>query len=337
MSGTSEWPAYAELPTLGEEREPHAWPVFGEDDERGTINFLTDAARRRAATLVRDGRTIDLDYPLDAFEPFPSGTRPPTAHHMFQNNPYHFDDWLDSFYLQSSTQIDGLRHIGYPGHGFYGGTTADQLTSESDRLGISHWARTGIVGRGVLLDVERELRAQGRPIDQTQQEGTYITVADLEATARAQGVGFEDGDVLLIRTGWAEYCRTQMGEAERAAFKHDIRCPGLMQSREVVAWLWDHHFALVAADNLGVEAAPNHPDSDFFLAGQEVPVKGVDHNGSIHRPLIALLGFALGEMWALDELAEDCRADGRYDFLLTAKPLGIRGGVGSPANALAIK
>ena len=39
----------------------------------------------------------------------------------------------------------------------------------------------------------------------------------------------------------------------------------------------------------------------------------------------------------LDELAADCAADGRYEFLLTAKPLNLTGGVGSPPNAIAIK
>ncbi|MBX6751563.1 MAG: cyclase family protein, partial [Micromonosporaceae bacterium] len=47
--------------------------------------------------------------------------------------------------------------------------------------------------------------------------------------------------------------------------------------------------------------------------------------------------FALGEMWALHELADDCAADGVYEFMVTAKPLNLVGGVGSTANAMAIK
>ncbi len=43
------------------------------------------------------------------------------------------------------------------------------------------------------------------------------------------------------------------------------------------------------------------------------------------------------ELTGLDELAAACAADGRYGFLLTAKPLNLIGGVGSPANALAVK
>jgi hypothetical protein len=57
----------------------------------------------------------------------------------------------------------------------------------------------------------------------------------------------------------------------------------------------------------------------------------------LHGHLIALLGMPIGELWALDALAADCAADGRYTGLLTAAPLNIRGGVGSPADALALR
>ena len=57
----------------------------------------------------------------------------------------------------------------------------------------------------------------------------------------------------------------------------------------------------------------------------------------LHRPLIALLGMALGELWRLDELAAACAADGVWEFFVTCKPLHLIGGVGSPPNAIAIK
>lgn len=335
MTQNSRWPTYAELV---ESADPpgSAWHVFGPDDELGTINFITDEVRRRAAGLIRTGRMFNLDYSVSAFEPYPTGTRPVSRHQLFSNNPHHFDDWLDSFYLQSTTQIDSLRHIAHPGIGFYNGHQRSEITPDSPTLGIQRWAEIGgIVGRGILLDVERHLASAGRPIDQA--ATTYITVGDLEATAAAHGVRFEDGDILLLRTGWAEYCRTGMDAAAREAFKHDIKLPGLDCTRDMVAWLWDHHFSLVAADNLGVEAFPYTPGNDLALPDQPRPEKGIDHNGSLHRPLIPLLGLALGEMWALDELAADCAADGVYEFFLSAKPLNVIGGVGSTANAVAIK
>jgi hypothetical protein len=86
--------------------------------------------------------------------------------------------------------------------------------------------------------------------------------------------------------------------------------------------LWDMHIAALAADNPAVEVWP--PSS-------------LDEAGFAHLALLPLLGLPLGELWDLDGLADDCAADGVYVCLLTAAPLNVYGGVGSPANALAIK
>jgi kynurenine formamidase len=146
------------------------------------------------------------------------------------------------------------------------------------------------------------------------------------------------GDIVLVRTGWAGHY-TGLTEAERAEYNRVRKCAGLAQEEATVRWLWDHQVAVIAADNLGVEASPRNQDvdSDFELPGQEVPAKGVDHNGMLHRPLIPLLGMPMGELWALDELAADCATDGVYEFLLVCKPLTVPGGAGSPPNATVVK
>jgi hypothetical protein len=53
--------------------------------------------------------------------------------------------------------------------------------------------------------------------------------------------------------------------------------------------------------------------------------------------MIAMLGLALGELWNLEDLAADSAATGNYYAFITVKPLNLVGGVGSPANALAIR
>jgi hypothetical protein len=45
----------------------------------------------------------------------------------------------------------------------------------------------------------------------------------------------------------------------------------------------------------------------------------------------------LGQLSDLDDLAADCARDGEYACLFVAKPSNVPGGVGSPANALALK
>jgi len=240
---------------------------------------------------------------------------------------------VDSFYMQSSSQIDSLRHVGHPEHGFYGGRAKEDVTEDGDVLGIQNFAQAGIVGRGVLLDVDRYVAAQGRPLRLN--DPTAFGPDLLDAVADAQGIRLEDGDLLLIRTGWAGRY-TALTTQERIALNSARSTPGLAQTEEVVRWLWDHRVAMVAADNTGVERSPAQ-DSDFVVDGLPKPQRGPEHNGMIHRPLIGLLGMVLGELWALDELAADCAADGRYEFMLTASPLNLIGGAGSPSNAIAIK
>ena len=44
---------------------------------------------------------------------------------------------------------------------------------------------------------------------------------------------------------------------------------------------------------------------------------------------------AMGELFYLDDLAEDCAADRIYEVFFVAVPLDLPGGIGSPANAVA--
>jgi len=314
-----------------------SWGVFGAGDQLGTINRLTPERVAAAAQLIRTGRRFGLDYAMDAFEPYPTGTRRPLEHHVFSNNEFHRDDWVDSFYLQSSSQLDALRHIGHPVHGFYGGLSPADNSADSTALGIHSYAEAGIAGRGVLLDVPRYFEREGLDFDGSPyatERTIPVDAAMLDEVAHSQGVEFRGGDLLLLRTGWAGHYLAKTPD-ERAATPWRVS-PGLAQKENVLRWLWEREIALVAADNLAVEADPVI-DSDFRTPGETPPERGVDHSGMLHRPLIALLGMAVGELWRLDDLAADCASDGVYEFFLTAKPLNLRGGVGSPPNALAIK
>ncbi|GAA5166010.1 cyclase family protein [Amycolatopsis dongchuanensis] len=324
-------PRYEQLRTRTDAPPGSSWHVFGQDDQLGTLNFLTPETARAAAALVKRGRVFNLDYPLNTFVPSLAGTRPPTEHHIFSNNPNHRDDWLDSFYLQSTSQVDGLRHIRHPRHGFYGGVADSEIDVGTPALGIQLLAEKGLVGRGILLDAVRYFDHLGEPLAPDAPRG--ITPSELDSMAEHFGVVVRPGDILLLRTGFAEHWLASTPE-RRAARSGS---PGLHQSEEMLAWLWDHRISLAAADNGGLEAFPVDPGSGWVDPDEPPPPRGPSHNGMMHRPLIALLGLVIGELWKLDELAEDCAADGAYEFLLTAKPLNLVGGVGSPPNALAVK
>ncbi|TXN29995.1 cyclase family protein [Lacisediminihabitans profunda] len=325
------WPTFDEL----DDATPPgtSWAAFGATSGRGTVNFITPREVAAAAALVKRGVPIGLDYRINRFDPFPSGLRGAAQHHVFQNNPLHRDDYLDSFYLQSTSQIDALRHIGHPETGFYLGLSPEQNDAHPELLGIHNWGESGIVGRGILLDAARWAAELGRPLDV--EASVSLSVADLEAIAAWEGVSVKPGDILILRTGWAEHYLS-LDEDARAEFNRRNASPGLAQKREMLCWLWNNRIAMVAADNPGVESDPV-VDSDFVLPDQPPPHRGFNHNGMLHRPLIAQLGMAVGEYWKLDELSTDCATDGVYEFLLTVKPLNLVGGAGSPPNAIAIK
>ena len=57
----------------------------------------------------------------------------------------------------------------------------------------------------------------------------------------------------------------------------------------------------------------------------------------LHIILMVHAGLLIGEIFDLEALADDCAADGQYEFLFSAPPLPITGGVGSPVNPMAIK
>lgn len=311
-------PRFADLPFVEGTEERHAWDVWGRDDELGSLNRIGPEQVLAATRLVREGRIIPLSLRLDEPDPGLFEDREPYVHTVERMNVGR-DDKVDNFYLQYSTQWDGLRHIKFREHGYWGGRSEEQLDS-SDDLGIDRFSRRGPIGRGVLLDVARHQERVGAPL--VGDQSFDITGPLLDEVARTQGVEFRPGDVLVLRTGWLEWYRAQSRErrlAQRGTMNRSMMMPGLDGSRDTAEWLWDNGITGVAADNLAVEVLP------------------VDRvKGFQHRRLIPLLGMVVGELFHLPELSEHCAASGRYEFLLTSGALPVPRGVGSPANAYAI-
>jgi kynurenine formamidase len=314
-------PSYAELPIDASRPPGSAWGVFGDDDEAGTINLLTPERVLRGISLVKDGAVFSLNWELDRPDPPILGRG--ALHHTVIDLDPGTDDRYDGFYPQVSSQWDALCHMAHPEHGFYNGRTREQITGERGSVnGIDHWARSGIVGRFVLADVERWRREQGDPIRQDAKD--EITVDQIDATLASQGVELETGDILLLRTGWIGWYESVSQEVRRSLSAMPVPgmpSPGLSAAPETDPWLWDRHLAVIACDCPALEALPYQESVEGFL----------------HWRMIPLLGLAVGEMFVLDALAEHCARDGRYDGLFTAAPLNKPGGSGSTANALAIK
>ncbi|MSQ73083.1 MAG: cyclase family protein [Betaproteobacteria bacterium] len=332
----SKIPDYAELLKRTDRPAGSSWGVFGDDDELGMLNFLTPERIVAASSCIRRGATFNLDCTLDAFRTPVIPLRKLVRHRIFGNSVHQRDDYLDGFYLQSATQVDGLRHFRHPVHGFYNGTPDDRIAEGTPWLGMNRFAERAIAGRGVLIDVERHLAKRGERMDY--RSAHAISGALVDEIAKAQGVEFRPGDILLLRTGWMKVYFEEFSEDERATFpKTEMRSPGLAQSHDTLAWIWDHQFGACASDNFALECHPATAGSTFGAELRATPGVLPRHVGLMHPFMIAMLGLMVGELWSLDALAEDCARDGVWECFVTVKPLNLVGGVGSPANALAIK
>ncbi len=313
--GPDGLPLFAELPIKPGYPPGAAWDVFGDGDQVGTLNLLTPERIAAAARLVRKGAVFNLDLPLELPHP-PFYGRHVLRHEIVAGEPWR-DTVLHNFNTQTSSQIDGLRHYTDVEWGAYGGHRPEELRESSGPLGMERWARRGIAGRGVLVDVARHAEAIGRPLDPDAHD--VIPIALVEETLAAQRTELRAGDILLLRTGWMAMYLAADG-AKREALARDHSTPGLDHDRSVAAWLWDHRVAAVFGDNLAVEAVPHPLEGD-----------------SLHRFMLSLLGMPIGELLDFEALAADCAADGVYECFLTSSPLYVTGGVATPPNALALK
>ena len=300
------------------------WGRWGPDDEIGTLNYIMPETIARAARLVTAGKVWALGVPLgrqgpqsgtrQRFNPIHTmfrdgGDRPKDAAGVVEMQGYGgSNDWI-VMPLQCVTQWDSLAHVFDSGQ-MYNGYSADLVTSSGAARNSIDKTKDKIVGRGVLLDVARYKKVEFL------QPGYAITAEDLEACAAAEHVEVRSGDILLVRTG---HMSKYLKKGSWDYFDLD-ESPGV--SVFTASWLHARQIAAIASDNYAVEVRPS-----------ELP----PFRSPFHIAAIPNMGLTLGEIFYLDELAADCAADGRWEFLLVAPPLPVTRGVGTPINPYALK
>ncbi len=315
-------PAYDNLPLNAGESVRTAWGVWGKDDTLGALNLLTEERIRAAAKTVRRGATFPLNWKLDLPNP-PVFGRAKLRHTILDLGGGGYDDIYDNWNPQSGSQYDGFIHVGGP-KGFYNG-------QPMEKHGMHTWAKKGIAGRAVLMDAGRWRASVGRPLagDKTDP----IDLKDVKAMLAAQKVSLKPSDIVLLRTGWTGWYET-LTQEQRVAVSLETAHAGFLASSELVKFFWDSHVSIIGTDLPAVEAwpaptvrGPNHPLKKG-LPGEDI--------NAFHF-VVSNLGIPLGEMWALEALAEDCAKDGVYEGLFTSAPLNMEKGVSSPPNAMVIK
>jgi kynurenine formamidase len=272
------------------------------------------AAHAQADLLraLQSAKIVELNFVWDARSPL-LGFNPPFAAALV-NTHKQTNGWIpqiafaaDMMYFSGqhgAPTIDALGHISHDGK-LFGGLVAEQNEGPGGllALGIETYPANKLVNRGVLLDVARHKGMDALA------PGYEITAADLEATAKAQGVEVRAGDSVLIRTGFGKFF------GDKAKYMGLRPGPG----ESACNWLASKKVFLSGADQLTYEVYPEK--------GTIFPC---------HRILIADSGIYIVENMNLEELGQVLAARRSYEFALVLNPPRLRGMTGAAVNAFAI-
>ena len=289
-------------------KEVSNWGRWGADDERGAVNLITPAKRVQAAGLVKEGRSVSLARNVEKKEAADNSS--PFQHAMLSTGKGAGTQWATdrftvSYHGIAHTHMDSLCHLVHEGKLFNGYAQSQITDAGAGKLSVHHF-KEGIFTRGILMDIPR-LRGL-----KYLEPGTPIYPEDLTAWENRAGVKVGPGDVVFIRTGkWAR-------RDEKGAW--DIGKEGLAGLHVSCAkWLRERDVAM-----LGSDAA-----SDVMPSR----VPGVPQ--PIHILTLNAMGMPIFDNCDLEQLGKVAEQFKRWEFLVTAAPIPVEGGTGSPLNPIA--
>jgi len=292
------------------------WGRWGPDDQLGTLNYITPEKVAAAAGLVRSGRRASMAIPINKV----AGPDNPNPANHFVTQGHDIDigsnglrfglDYLGmACHGDCHTHVDALCHISYKGLTYNGKPALDVLTTKgATTLDIANYG-TGLVGRGVLLDLPRFRGVKW--LD----PGEAVTRAELQACEQAQGVRLGEGDIFVYRTG---HHRRRL---ELGAWDNSLEGEGKAGLHvDTVPWMHERRIAAFLPDGDG-EAVPSSVDGMIY---------------PIHPLQIAAMGMLAADSLQLEDVARGCEEEGRWEFMVVGLPLRLPGGTGSPWNPIAI-
>ncbi|MFF0449741.1 cyclase family protein [Streptomyces sp. NPDC004609] len=291
------------------------WGRWGEADEIGTLNLITDEVVRKAAATVRTGRRLPLALPLqqDGVQTGlipgrvnPLHTMVQINHEMFGPGTVATSDDAVTMGLQAATHWDALTHVSHGGR-IYNGRPAGTVTAHAGARFSGIDKVPYLVSRGVLLDV-----ARAKGLDRLD-PAHAVTPEDLDEAAEFGGVTVGAGDIVLVRTGQAQVLL--------GGDKHGYGFPSPGLSVRTPEWFHARDVAAVANDTLTFEIIPPEIE-DLWL-----PVHALD---------LVEMGMLQGQNWNLENLSTACGEEGRYAFWLSAMPEPFVGGTGTPVAPVAV-
>ena len=286
-------------------RDRRNWGRWGQDDQVGAVNLITPEKKVAAAGLVRIGRAVSLSRP---FPKVPASNNPfPGAHFMSlerrNGGGAAFDYYGVAYHGQATTHLDALCHTWNDDGMWNGRAPGDQIGFDGAHWGdVTNWS-SGIITRGVLLDVPRYRQ------EPFVREGQPVHGWELDAITRAEHVRLTPGDALVVYSGREAWDRVNRAWGSGASR------PGLHAS--CLPFIRDNDVSLVVWDMM--DQMPNEYGLPWTV------------HGAIFAYGVGLIDNAL-----LEPLASGCAEEGRYEFMLMVQPLVVRGGTGSPVNPIAL-
>jgi kynurenine formamidase len=286
------------------------WGRWGKDDQLGTLNLITPAKRKEAAGMVKEGIAISLAHDLlkekaaDNASPFIDTVQPRPGN--YSGTGFGGDNYSVSYHGFAHTHMDALWHANYQGK-MYNGYSIDTISPETggskDSILV---AKNGVFTRGVLMDI-----AKLKGVDYLE-PGTPIYPEDLDAWEKEARVKVSSGDVIFIRTGrWARRAALGPWNVGRSAAGLHASCAKWLKSRDVA----------VLASDVAQDVSPSQVD------GVGLP---------IHQMVLVALGLYIFDNCDLEQISQEAAKRKRWAFLVTAAPLAVPGGSGSPINPIAM-
>ena len=284
------------------------WGRWGKDDQLGSLNLITPKKRKHAAALVTEGLSVSLARNVEketaVDNPFPF-EQEMLSTGLQANAQWGTDRYTVAYHGIAHTHMDSLCHLFYNGKMYNGFSQKEVSEQGAGKLSI-HNVKQGIFTRGILIDIPR-LRGV-----KYLAPGTAIYPEELEAWENRAGLRISSGDVVFIRTGkWAR--RDELGP-------WDSNTEGLAGLHASCAkWLKQRDIAMLGSDAAS-DVLPSR------IAGIPFPV---------HMLMLHAMGVHIFDNCDLEQLSEETARLNRWEFLLTASPLPVKGGTGSPLNPIA--
>ena len=294
------------------------WGRWGEDDQLGCLNLITQKKRIEAAALVQDGIPVSCARPIST--DMNADVTFQVQRFMVDSGEGRMEDSPERqytrrgaaevigmvFHGQTITHIDAMSHYSWKGN-LYNGKPANLITSRQGAQTHSiEAAYSGIITKGILLDLPKL-----RGVEYLDPNEPVMPLDLLEAE-KAQGVKIEEGDILLVRTGNYKMRLAnppaQSGEPMTAC---QVACTPLFKERGIAM--------------LGTDTSNDFRPSHYSTVGSP-----------LHTMCLVTMGLWLIDNANLEELSEACARRNRYEFMLTLAPLRLRTVTGSPVSPIAL-